>query len=408
MPVRQYYQNSAVGPITKDSETYATLLTLTFTPDANTRYAIFISCSAGPTESSGTGPHLRLRENSITRAELVCDGTSNNFLHGFGMLYMHTEGATPVSRSFVLQGRSTDTGFDIQFRDMQIIALRLEDGNDGDQYKTHDSLETETTTTYSDQVTLTFTPDNAGDYLVIGYAETGNNSTLSYGQCRLNINSTGQKALDRLYIISNDYWPYLKMSKKTFAASSQTMTMQIAASGGGGVITHGRRFRVLALRLGKFLSSKFIDNSSADTETTSTFKEYLNLNFAANKANYLILTCHDHGDDRDPSTSHVQSRIQKDNVDWLGEDFKDKWNRGGSKRCNNTAFKIEELAEQTYDYDIEFKMIGTGTAYCDDAAIVALELDQLSDSPPEGARLLREFANDFGRLKYVAVREFPR
>jgi hypothetical protein len=234
---------------------------LTFTPAASTSYLFVYSCQHNYSSSTGLAS-LRLYDdtNAVTMAEDINQTTSTSeYKNSFGMAKWDA-GASPVSTTFKVQGKASNSGHTIKIKNGSLLALAL---GANDQWAASDSESTTTSGTPQTKTTLSWTPGSAGYYLIIAYAEVSNSH--STGQQTIVKLSDGTTAYAEASETKKSTSDYIRWGTATVQNLSGSQTWTIQYSSGSGTTAKIRNARIVALRL-----SDFDNYYSAEDRTRST------------------------------------------------------------------------------------------------------------------------------------------
>jgi hypothetical protein len=146
-----------------------------------------------------------------------------------------------------------------------------------DQFAASDDEWQTTSTTYQDKTTLTFTPESAGDYLVIGNAAMAMDANNTAMRGRLNHATASVTYGDRVWYAKDAWWfqPFAVMEKINLAAEPQTFKLQFRSN--SGTLCYYRDARILALRLDAFEGHSFASNQAVQTTTSASDTDVLTL-----------------------------------------------------------------------------------------------------------------------------------
>lgn len=98
------------------------------------------------------------------------------------------------------------------------------------QYTSFTTEKTTSSSTFQDELTLTFTPSQAQDYLIVAHCRIRcTNTSAGQPQARLLINGTDSGDADGRSYGTGDYLPVTITKKISLAASSQTIKLQLAS-----------------------------------------------------------------------------------------------------------------------------------------------------------------------------------
>lgn len=272
-------------------------------------------------------------------------------------------------------------GGSIKEKHTHVLALELRDEDE------HAASIGPSTTTSSDfangeEVTLTFTPATAGDYLIIADAQTKHASTSQSLEIQLDVDGTPYH-LARVQPISTAEWrPWScvlgAISGETlgqFDATSHTLKIQFR-SRDGSTTASIRQARIMCLRLDTFKNFYYAEALSRQINTTTSYVTKLNhAPTLANAGDHLIFA----STHIDGSTAfNTDGRITAGGTTVLEPTVNSQ--RGtGQDDYSCAMYRLENLsagasATNTWNIDIKKASSGIGVAGCEHAAICVIEL----------------------------------
>ncbi len=278
--VFSYYTESE-GVSSIATTTLTDKATLTFIPPAGD---FLIIASANITESA----------TKQFEANLVVDGTAYHLqtitLLGTVMLY-RTVGfskkvtLTNASHTIKIQFREVGGGTAyIQNARIAAIALTTSDL----QYAESETTTSNTTTTYTDKVSLTFTPAATADYYILGTGDFNVPSTSSNAYCRTSNAGTTTEAESYVTgIATTDYYPFTSGRKYTSLLSgAQTFKIQYKKGTANAIL---RYCHLPAVRLTNF-TNYYAEAETVTSTTAITYQDKTTLTFTPPAAGaYLII-----------------------------------------------------------------------------------------------------------------------
>jgi hypothetical protein len=314
---REYYYASASGVQTTTSGTYQTACSVTFQPRANTSYLIIGTwltlCyphgyeTGGGSDMSGWSRMCRISgtlsttllesKNDDPLAQSTLDNPSYNLNNGDGgynanAIWVESFGEEPTEHTYAIQYRAEYVGYDfnVYIGEPSLLVLEL---TDYDYYIQDATVSSGTSTSYANKLTLTFTPETAGDYLILTSA-TMNSESLPNDQ----ITCKARTVIDdeaseygRMYVPSmdHDYEPtYGFMDVRTLSAAEHTVKLQWA--------NYLDEYKAemfyacaVAIRLDRFPTSYFARNDTRSTFTNTSFSEATNVSGSLNQYDYLVI-----------------------------------------------------------------------------------------------------------------------
>jgi hypothetical protein len=165
---RQYFMAQNLGQASNaDATTWTNHCTLTFTPDSGKDYVIFWSFEMTCVAASFRYAEARLTLGGSAIDTLAIDFHTADDWPSQGLLHKLTGAGTPITLTLDFRrANDADVTRIAYLRGARIVALRLESG---DQWA--ESLASQTNTSagsFSDAVSLSFTPASMRPYLILG------------------------------------------------------------------------------------------------------------------------------------------------------------------------------------------------------------------------------------------------
>ena len=292
MSARQTYYAEALASDNNTSVTYKTMVTLTFTPDANADYLFFWSASIRQNTNLTADAKARLLNTTsvVTLDEQNLESKDLTDWNPVGGFAREQFGASPAEQVYAIQfAPETDTN-SVDMQDARLVAVRLDAA---DAYA--ESLADGTTAlgTFQDKTTLTFTPGSSGDYLLFGSAGVRNQSDGDEMQVQILDPASAAVGLMRYFPKdATNYVPWVTMAKQTLAASSQTFKIQFRNLPNLGDTIAIRYARLLALRLDGFEASYYAEDKTTTTTTTSaSYTDKVTLTQTPAAVEHLLFQC---------------------------------------------------------------------------------------------------------------------
>ncbi len=382
--VRNNFYAESLGDSTRDSESYATKMSLVFTPTVDTKYLILWSAMTRQPESAGTSCVVRIRHLGSTIAgESGRKAKDINDRWMIGGAYVMP--ATTGAQTFGMQWRSSDTNFDAIISNATMLAISLrENETDKDQQTSVDSQTSTNSTSYITKVEHTFTPSTAGDYLLICSCEHEANSTLQDSVVRVLVDGNPRGVnTSRNVAVSGGTpgWPtYVIIAKVTLDVSSHVIKIQHKSPFGGAVLSQIRNARIIALRLDKFQNNYYAENLTPDTTSSTGFVEYLSLTDTPAAKDHLVFMNSING--VNSSTISVESQFEEDEGQ---ERISNHEAREPEGQCD-FAFWRKTYAGASVKWDIDYRVeSGSAVGTIDDASIAVIELTNVEAAPGGGS-----------------------
>jgi hypothetical protein len=279
---------------TTSNSVWSTHVTLTQTPPTGSKdYWIFWSCDTQVNNASAdVQAELYDSTGAVTLAATnweAREASSPIDWRSFGGFVKWTSPSSPVSNSWILRVKSETSGNTSKLRNGKIIIV---ESNAADQYAADATRRTTASSTWSDQLSLTFSPATTGDYLLIGYANTDSSTTADTVGVRL-LDSDGSTAWFDDGTTPKDAANVLTWNALVYKASVTTgsKTFKIQYSSLNNSATTGiQKAALLALRLDAGFSETnqtVLASNNSGTDTTAA--TVLTLTWTATANKYLVL-----------------------------------------------------------------------------------------------------------------------
>lgn len=269
LEVSGYKSAISEGESSTKSTSWQDKVSLTFTPESAGDYLILATADLSGSSTSDSF-FACLTFDSSSLGEMVREPTATNHYYTFAMVKKLNLSAS--SHTFIIQYKSEKATKSAYIKNARIIALRLTDLAEPITNIEYNESEGETSTTsgsYQDKVTLSFTPTQEGDYLIVAscLVRQGNTSWALY--TRLLIDGVDYGAMKyRPKDGTDDYVPFSIVKRVSLTASSHTMKLQYQRYGGGTVYI--KKARLIAIPLSARYSSCEITSSVYDTGASGT------------------------------------------------------------------------------------------------------------------------------------------
>lgn len=266
MATYYYAENEAQQSITS-SGTYTTVLSLSFTPPDNSTWVIFASWKTIPAATYGI--LSKLTRTTGTPKDFNESTNSSYERTGMSCIAIDSFGVNPGQQTYEIQARNNAlvTGY-VQYCHIFALQLGVED-----QQAVSEGQSSTISTTYTDKLSLTFTPSAAADYLVLGYAEFFSSATTTGAKARMDIDGT-------IYgegITSSTAWvPWVYAKKVSLTAASHTIKIQFASSSAGGTV-YIRNARIVVIKLSQFPANYYAEDETRTTTTSTAYVDKVSL-----------------------------------------------------------------------------------------------------------------------------------
>lgn len=387
MTNRQNFYAESLGDSVRDVTSYATKMSLVFTPEAETRYLILWSASIRSPESTGTSCKVRIQHDGTTIAgeiDKINKDTADRYMIG-GAYVMPAEASpgAPPSTAFTMQWRSSDTNFDAIIYNATMIALKLRESESNQDEEASDDTDTSTnSTSFVDKLELSFAPDTAGDYLLICSCEGENNSSISTNEIRVTVDGAARGLMVWRNSTFTNFITHVMVAKVTLAEGTRSIKIQHRSPSGGAVTSNVRNARIIAIRLEKFQFNYYAEKLTRDTTNDTSFVEFLTLSETPAANDHLVLLNSTNGSDN--SSQSVEARYTEGDSsvspsEEVQERFSELENNGGGDRDNNNfAFWKKTYTGVPVRWDIDYRIENaTATAAIDDASIAVIDLTDI-------------------------------
>ena len=278
MPARQSFYLESLAEASTTSTTPQVKATLTFTPDADATYWLIASgafvCTAAAGRATIAVHHVEAGLDLLLQGGQVKESSSPlDWIPYFGIARL-SFGSAPGAQTIEVRYASESDGDITKIRDARVLVIKADAA---DRFAASDDEGQAASTSYQDKTTLTFTPESAGDYLVIANAAMAMDAANTAMRGRLNHTTTSVAYGDRIWYAKDAWWfqPFAVMEKITLAAEPQTFKLQFRSN--SGTLCYYRDARILALRLDAFEGHAFISNQSVQTTTAASDTDVLAL-----------------------------------------------------------------------------------------------------------------------------------
>lgn len=371
---RTWHRNNTLARQTTASTSYADVLDLSFTPLPSTAYYLFWSAQFDLSLTSNNGRH-RLRDdtagatlsNPIHRAPNTID------IMSVGGIARWTSGPSPAPQTFSLEHSVDTASMTLGTADAYLMAISADAT---DEFAESTGSSSTTSSTLSDKVALSFTPDSAGDYLVMCSCEiNGVIPASTNGPARVLLDINGLELFDTIdgYFsqTSSQHASWCHGAVVNLAAEPQGVKIRYAASDNATTVQI-RQARILAMRLDSFPAGHTAQNSARQSTTESAPQVAAGATFTAHDRDYLFIgtALIDHS----TSASTMEAR-----VDWDGATrsaFKRRQvSSSGARRASYVALGYGTLAAGSRTIGLDWWRTSSGTASVTNAFIGAFLLD---------------------------------
>jgi len=290
MPARQSFYLESLAEAATTSTTPQVKATLTFAPDADATYWLIASgafvCTAATGRATIAVHHVEAALDLLLQGGQVKEASSPlDWIPCFGIARL-SFGAAPGEQSIEVRYASDSDGDTTRIRDARVLVIKA-DG--ADRFAASDDEGQTASTSYQDKTTLTFTPESAGDYLVIGNAAMAMDANNTAMRGRLDHTTASVTYGDRVWYAKDAWWfqPFAVMEKLSLAALPQTFKLQFRSN--SGTLCYYRDARILALRLSAFDGHAFASNQAVQSTTAASDTDVLTLTHTPTAAVHAII-----------------------------------------------------------------------------------------------------------------------
>lgn len=262
---RNYYPKRSAGDVSTTSNTvWSTVASKTFTPEASTDYWVIWSGDVRVASTSNDVQHRIFDGTTAYDAgNLEANDTAPNEYFSAAGVFKYTSGGSPSAITFSFQVKAETNGTTVSGRNAQIVIIKAKST---DQW-VETTGSSATSTTEQTKQTLTWTPDQTRDYIIIGAGAMIDASTTAGLILRLKDGTPTTQSTS--YGASNDgtnvvraivvdYAPGLTAVSQTY-----TLTTQDVGSSGGSISDR----RILALDV---TGENVWENTAGDGSTNNT------------------------------------------------------------------------------------------------------------------------------------------
>lgn len=303
MSVPSYYDHNEQSGYTDFTDTsWDEKFTLDFTVPAAGTYLIFVS-----TIVSGDSTSMQI----FVRAQLddtttIMEGThnvndNNQTYDARSYSTVYKTSLSSGSHYIDIDAYISSSSYEGRLAYTKIAVIRLDDWLSSDEFK-YEETDSEYTpasgSTWYTLETLTFTPDEQADFLIIGSVEMKTASTTVSSTVRLNYDSGSEmipvdntEELGENYVNfesrdTGDYYPFTWATIVNIPASSKTITMQAMWFTTNG---RARRRRIIAIKLSAIAGMESTEDPSS-TFTSAQWSDKSTLTFTPDASlDYMII-----------------------------------------------------------------------------------------------------------------------
>jgi hypothetical protein len=269
-----YLEAESLGESSTTSTSYGAKTTLSFTGEPNKDYLLlgYALVGFGGTSSQGK-VRLRNTTDNVVLGESLALATQAEDYFPVVAFARFQAGASPTAKSFALEFASQTSGQTTKVKEAVVIALEL---GPNDKWVATDSEQTFAGGSGVQDVsgaTITFTPPSAGDYLFIGFSETGEVGD-GYGTIRLVLDGSTLAETHFNYFSSDADRVGLMLMGRSAGLSAASHTVKLTKYTEGATGSQRMRSnRILALRLDRFAGYRWHHNNTDFSTNATTFTD---------------------------------------------------------------------------------------------------------------------------------------
>jgi hypothetical protein len=270
---RGWYRAQALARASTNSTAYVDCVALSFAPTAETTYYLLWSAQSD-CSSNGRNNQLRLRDDTgaatlaspVARVSSAADDTIS-----FGGIARWTAGAAPGTRTFSVEHAINIGDATIGTADTYLVALQAQPG---DAFAESAGTSSTSSSALADKATLSFTPEAAGDYLILFSAElSGLIPSTAQGNCRALLEVDGTAYFDTQDGLasrtSSQFGSWSGAVRASLTAAPHTVKLRYAAADNVNAVSI-RQAAILAMRLDGFAGhATGQDNTRQATSATA-------------------------------------------------------------------------------------------------------------------------------------------
>lgn len=361
-----FYFNESEAETSTTSTTFVNKTTLTVTTDA----APYLIIASGEIRGAVA--------NRDVLARLLIDETTDYGNISFQpdttgdretFMFMRVVNLTAGSHTAALQ-YAAESGQTTYLRRARIFATKLDD-----YYYAENESEITPGTTPTNITVLTFTPPEAGNYLIIGTAEISAGRTTRSIEANLSIDGNVVNAVSNEGETTTDFESFAGQNTTYLTAASHTIKIEARAE--SGATQRIRRARIVAIRLPENFRDFFNESSAQSSTQSATWVEKVDLTFTPNvTGTYFITGTADIWSSSARNGAYVDVNLTIDGTEY---GFTSIGLSDTTDRLTFTTSKLINLTNTSHTIKIYFRqtesVAGTPTVYIRNARINALGPD---------------------------------
>lgn len=327
MPAREFYSAFSAAEVSTVSLTeWASVGSLSFTPQAGVAYVVFWSFEATKTNITNTSLQFRVAVDGVAVDQAsVRARNANDYPQFFGFIGVSGDG---IAKTVSLDIINLQAPYAVVGRNASLVALAL-GAND---FYAESLLRTETNSSTLAPLCEINTAAAAGEYLVLGMSSTDNNNTTAPTYAGLNVNGAASETYTVGHANLADVRPLAGMWPRTLAADGSLVARWMGRSHSNGGVCGWRSNRILALRLEDFDGARTAVSTANSDGVETEWTEALSLGHDVRPTPHLVLSSYQLG--CNSTNAFIQSRLTEDG------------NELGASTFRSYAVSFERLTQQ--------------------------------------------------------------
>lgn len=255
----------------------------------------------------------------------------------------------------------------INIRETAIFILKKDSV---DQYAEASGAVT-TATSADDALELAFTPETAGDYLIIASCALNKNTTASGFFVRLNVDGTIYSSQNGRSNNTNNYYPWSTQVKVNLTAAAHSIKIQHWVQTSGAMDT--RALRIVALRWDRLQNAYYAESRTRSTTTSTSYQDKVTLTQQAQSGNYRYVIFAGGAMDCGNVSDTVASCAIQDSTTLQEQKVLPTSVGSGGQDISFIALSSSLLSDVSRTWKTQFKSIGGNTIGFQDSAISILQ-----------------------------------
>ncbi|MFC2003838.1 SBBP repeat-containing protein, partial [Chloroflexota bacterium] len=385
------YFNETITLQSTTSTTYVNAISLSFTPPTTKDYLVVISALTNNSATDySTVVQLNINGTGYSETFHKPVDTALNW-RSFGGQKVITANAN-VAQNISIQYKTENAASTAYIQRAVISVIEI-----ANYYNAEENAETSTTsTTYVPKATLTFTPPEAADYLVLATSNSKNNT--NWKACYVQMTIDGIPEVE-LTTVNSPYASWAHAEVMNFSAAQHTIQIRFKTDVSGTAFL--KNARITVVRLSDF-GTAYSSNSLTESNTQSTtYQDNATLNFTSSqRKDYFVIAS---GLGRQENTA----KAFYSNVDIDGTSYGEYVFVPGSTTLYRSFQMLNNinLSAATHNIKVQYKTNNadiTTEAFIKNVHVVAIESDTAeSYSDSTHATVSNNFPGPAGTSSYI-------